>query len=104
MIDRLVKIFIPCSVNAGLRCLKLSSRLLNAYSRPLGFPHSWPVQGSEHYFAYSVENYLERALKACYVPLNNIPDDIVGLTRKGLPDYVRKHNLPYGIAHELDFS
>ena len=106
-----------------LDCLAMEVQLCNQIG------HSRPEEGSEHYFAYSVENFmgkglphgdlvgpgillmaefqdqdtyaLERALKACHVPLNKIPEDVVGLTLKGLPDYVRKHDLPYGIAHEL---
>jgi len=109
-----------------LDCLAMEVQLRNQIG------HSRPEQGSEHYFAYSVENYLgkslphgdlvgpgillmaefqdqdtyalERALKACHIPLDTIPEDVVGLTLKGLPDYVRKHDLPYGIVHELEIS
>lgn len=107
-----------------LDCLALEVRLCNQVG------HSRPEEGSEHYFAYSVENLLpgglphgdlvgpgillmaqyqeqdtadlERALEACHVPLENIPEDIVGATLVGLPDYVREHDLPYGIAHDLN--
>ncbi len=106
-----------------LDCLALEVQLCNQIG------HSRPEEGSEHYFAYSVENFLrkvlphgdlvgpgillmaefqdqdtddlEHALKACHVPLENIPEDVVGATLVGLPEYVRKHELPYGIAHEL---
>ncbi len=106
-----------------LDCLALEVQLCNQIG------HSRPKEGSEHYFAYSVENLmgkrvphgnlvgpgillmaefqdqdtaeLEAALRACNIPLENIPDDILGATVKGLPAYVRKHDLPYGIAHEL---
>jgi len=44
---------------------------------------------------------LEAALEACHIPLENIPEDVLGATLKGLPAYVRNHELPYGIAHEL---
>jgi len=44
---------------------------------------------------------LENALNACHVPLEHIPEDVVGAALRGLPSYVRKHDLPYGIAHEL---
>lgn len=44
---------------------------------------------------------LEKALKACNVPLNNIPQDMIERTLKILPDYSRRHNLPFGIAHTL---
>lgn len=104
-------------------CLALEVQLCNQIG------HSRPEEGSEHYFAYSVENLtgkglphanlvgpgillmaefqdqetqaLEEALKACHVPLENIPEDVIGATLKGLPRYVREHELPYGIAHEL---
>jgi glycerol-1-phosphate dehydrogenase [NAD(P)+] len=109
-----------------LDCLCLEVQLCNQIG------HSRPEEGSEHYFAYSVENLLvksfphgelvgpgillmaefqeqdigdlERALKACQVPLRNIPEDVVGATLVGLPEYVRKHGLPYGIAHELELG
>jgi glycerol-1-phosphate dehydrogenase [NAD(P)+] len=104
-------------------CLVMEVQLCNQVG------HSRPEEGSEHYFAYSVENLvgrgwlhgdlvgpgimimsklqgqdmapLEAALKACHIPLDRIPESAVQQTLKGLPDYVRKHNLPYGIAHEI---
>jgi glycerol-1-phosphate dehydrogenase [NAD(P)+] len=107
-----------------LDCLALEVQLCNQIG------HSRPEEGSEHYFAYSVENLtgkglphgdlvgpgillmaefqeqdtkvLEVALEACHIPLDNIPEDIIGATLNGLPDYVRVHDLPYGIAHELN--
>jgi glycerol-1-phosphate dehydrogenase [NAD(P)+] len=91
--------------------------------------HARPEEGSEHYFAYCVENLmghglphgdlvgpgimitarlqgqetgrLERALKACHIPLDNIPEAVIQQTLKELPAYVRKHGLAYGIVHEL---
>jgi glycerol-1-phosphate dehydrogenase [NAD(P)+] len=91
--------------------------------------HSRPEEGSEHYFAYAVENEmghglphgdlvgpailliaklqgqdtsrLEKALKACNVPLNNIPQDMMDRTLKILPEYSTRHNLSFGIAHTL---
>jgi glycerol-1-phosphate dehydrogenase [NAD(P)+] len=106
-----------------LDCLALEVQLCNQIG------HSRPEEGSEHYFAYSVENLvgkglphgdlvgpgiilmaayqeqdvdlLEAALQACHVSLDQIPADIIGATIQGLPAYVRKHDLPYGIAHEL---
>jgi glycerol-1-phosphate dehydrogenase [NAD(P)+] len=106
-----------------LDCLALEVQLCNQIG------HSRPEEGSEHYFAYSVENLmgkglphgdlvgpgillmaefqeqdtrsLEAALEACHIPLDNIPADLIGATLRGLPAYVRKHDLPYGIAHEL---
>lgn len=107
-----------------LDCLALEVQLCNQIG------HSRPEEGSEHYFAYSVENLmgaglphgeligpgillmaefqdqetrdLEQALKACQIPLKNIPEDVLGATLVGLPNYVREHDLPYGIAHELN--
>jgi glycerol dehydrogenase-like iron-containing ADH family enzyme len=86
-------------------------------------------RGSEHYFAYAVENVLgkglphgdlvgpgivlmaeaqglqvaqlRRALDACSVPLNRIPPAVVEQTLATLPAYVQQHALPFGIAHTL---
>jgi hypothetical protein len=44
---------------------------------------------------------LEKALKACNVPLNNIPQQMVDRTLKILAAYCERHNLAYGIAHTL---
>jgi glycerol-1-phosphate dehydrogenase [NAD(P)+] len=105
-----------------LDCLALEAQLCNLIG------HSRPQEGSEHYFAYAVENYLEKrppqahlvgpgimlmaerqeqeveelryALTACHIPLNQIPSDIITKTLKGLPEYVLKHNQPFGIAHQ----
>jgi glycerol-1-phosphate dehydrogenase [NAD(P)+] len=107
-----------------LDCLALEVQLCNQIG------HSRPEEGSEHYFAYSVENLigeglphaellgpgillmaefqgqdtkdLENALRSCHVHLGAIPEDVLGATLGGLPEYVRKHELPYGIAHELN--
>lgn len=113
--------------HAGLKtlydCLAMEVQLCNQVG------HSRPEEGSEHYFAYAVENEmghglphgdlvgpailliarlqgqdtsrLEKALNACHVPLNNIPQDMIDRTLKILPEYSRKHNLSYGIAHTL---
>jgi glycerol-1-phosphate dehydrogenase [NAD(P)+] len=106
-----------------LDCLAMEVQLCNQIG------HSRPEEGSEHYFAYAVENVmgkglphgdlvgpailliaekqgqgsaaLRQALEACRIPLDNIPQDVVDETLRQLPDYVRHHNLPYGIAHEL---
>ena len=43
---------------------------------------------------------LRYALTACHIPLNQIPSDIITKTLKGLPEYVLKHNQPFGIAHQ----
>ena len=104
-------------------CLAMEVQLCNQVG------HSRPEEGSEHYFAYAVENEmghglphgdlvgpailliaklqgqdtapLEKALKACNVPLNNIPQEMIDRTLKILPEYSRKHNLSFGIAHTL---
>jgi glycerol-1-phosphate dehydrogenase [NAD(P)+] len=104
-------------------CLAMEVQLCNQVG------HARPEEGSEHYFAYAVENEmghglphgdlvgpailliaklqrqdttrLEKALKACHVPLNNIPQDMVERTLKLLPAYCQKHNLAFGIAHTL---
>jgi hypothetical protein len=44
---------------------------------------------------------LEQALRACHVPLDAIPQEIVGRTLKRLPAYAARHRLPFGIAHVL---
>jgi glycerol-1-phosphate dehydrogenase [NAD(P)+] len=105
-------------------CLAMEVQLCNQIG------HARPEEGSEHYFAYSVENLvghglphgdlvgpgilimarfqgqdtgpLEAALKACHIPLDRIPEDIIRQTLKNLPGYVRQHNLAYGIAHEME--
>lgn len=104
-------------------CLAMEVQLCNQIG------HARPEEGSEHYFAYAVENQmghglphgdlvgpgiliaanlqgqqtsqLEKALKACYVPLGNIANDVIENTLKSLPAYVRQHNLAYGIVHDL---
>jgi len=106
-----------------LDCLALEVQLCNQTG------HARPEEGSEHYFAYSLENIagkglphgdmlgpgilaisrlqgqdsapLEQALRSCHIPLERIPEQAIQETLKGLPGYVRKHHLPYGIAHEL---
>lgn len=112
---------------AGLKqladCLALEVQLCNQ----LG--HSRPEEGSEHYFAYAVENImgkglphgdlvgpgimrmaaaqgldvapLRQALDACHIPLDRIPPAVVERTLAALPAYVRRHDLPFGIAHTL---
>lgn len=104
-------------------CLAMEVQLCNQIG------HSRPEEGSEHYFAYAVENEmghglphgdlvgpailliarlqgqdtsrLEKALKACHLPLNNIPQDMLDRTLKTLPAYCERHNLSFGIAHTL---
>jgi glycerol-1-phosphate dehydrogenase [NAD(P)+] len=104
-------------------CLCMEVQLCNQIG------HSRPEEGSEHYFAYAVENemghglphgdfvgpailliarlqeqstsHLEKALKGCNVPLNNIPQGMIDRTLKNLPTYCERHNLSFGIAHTL---
>ncbi|NWG34214.1 MAG: iron-containing alcohol dehydrogenase [Chloroflexi bacterium] len=104
-------------------CLAMEVQLCNQIG------HSRPEEGSEHYFAYAVENEmghglphgdlvgpailliaklqgqdtapLEKALKACNIPLDNIPQDMIDRTLKLLPAYCERHNLAFGIAHTL---
>lgn len=92
--------------------------------------HARPEEGSEHYFAYSVENLvghglphgdlvgpgiiamaaaqgqdidpLRSALTAAGVRLDRIPRKAAQATLAQLASYSREHNLPFGIAHELD--
>lgn len=106
-----------------LDCLALEVQLCNQIGHPR------PEEGSEHAFAYSVENVmghglphgdlvgpgivtmarlqdndawrLERSLRAAGVPLDSIPDAVVEQTLRGLPEYVRKHDFYYGIAWDL---
>ena len=104
-------------------CLAMEVQLCNQAG------HARPEEGSEHYFAYAVENemghglphgdlvgpaillmahlqgqdtvHLEKALKACNIPLHNIPPGMVDRTLKILPAYCERHNLAFGIAHTL---
>lgn len=104
-------------------CLAMEVQLCNQVG------HARPEEGSEHYFAYSVENFmghglphgdlvgpgimimsklqgqdtqlLETALKACHIPLDRIPLEIVDQTLRGLPAYCEKHGLAFGLAHTL---
>lgn len=112
---------------AGLKtlldCLCMEVQLCNQIG------HARPEEGSEHYFAYAVENemghglphgdlvgpailliahlqgqatrHLEKALQACNIPLHAIPQEVIDRTLKTLPDYCIRHNLAYGIAHTL---
>jgi glycerol-1-phosphate dehydrogenase [NAD(P)+] len=105
-------------------CLAMEVQLCNQIG------HARPEEGSEHYFAYCVENHaghglphgdlvgpgiliaarwqgqdtarIEAALKACHIPLDRIPPAVVEQTQRDLPSYGLRHGLPYGIAHELE--
>jgi glycerol-1-phosphate dehydrogenase [NAD(P)+] len=104
-------------------CLAMEVQLCNQVG------HARPEEGSEHYFAYCVENHVghglphgdlvgpgimilaklqgqdtaryESALNACNIPLDKIPSETVEKTLKELPSYCEKHNLAYGLAHAL---
>lgn len=114
----------PEGLKQLLDCLALQVQLCNLIG------HARPEEGSEHYFAYSVENEmgkglphgdlvgpgiiltaglqgqdigpLKTALDACNIPLTNIPQDAIERTVLGLADYSTRHGLAYGIAHTLD--
>lgn len=125
---------IDCAESAGkgeraglarlLECLAMEVQLCNFIG------HSRPEEGSEHYFAYAVENTmgkglphgdlvgpgillmaqlhgldvprLQQAMEYCGIPLNNIPEEVILETLRSLPEYCIQHNLPHGIAHDLD--
>lgn len=104
-------------------CLAMEVQLCNQVG------HARPEEGSEHYFAYAVENetghgmphgdlvgpailliarlqgqdtsQLEKALKACSIPLNNISQSAIEKTTKSLSAYCERHKLAFGIAHTL---
>lgn len=96
--------------------------------------HNRPQEGSEQYFAYAIEAKAARGtgipyadlvgpgiliaaalhkqnidpirdtLAAAGVRLGQLKRDDVVDTLRILPDYVRKHNLPYSILHDMDLS
>ncbi len=114
----------PQGLKQLLDCLALEVQLTNQIG------HSRPEEGSEHYFAYAIENEvghgrphadlvcpgillmgraqgqemsaLARAMEACSVTLGSIPERLVEKTLNQLPDFCRRHDLPFGIAHVLD--
>lgn len=96
--------------------------------------HNRPQEGSEQYFAYAIEpkaslgagvpysdlvgpgiliaaalhkqniKPIRDTLQAAGVRLGQLkPDDIVDTLRE-LPQYVRDHNLPYSIVHDMDIE
>jgi glycerol-1-phosphate dehydrogenase [NAD(P)+] len=105
-------------------CLAMEVQLCNQVG------HARPEEGSEHYFAYAVENEmghglphgdlvgpgimimskmqgqatgrLEAALKACNIPLDRIPQEVVNRTLAKLPAYCERHGLAFGLAHTLE--
>jgi glycerol-1-phosphate dehydrogenase [NAD(P)+] len=104
-------------------CLAMEVQLCNQVG------HARPEEGSEHYFAYAVENHMghglphgdlvgpgimimsrlqgqatgryEAALQACNIPLDRIPQEVVECTLAELPAYCQKHGLAFGLAHTL---
>ena len=114
----------------GLKCLYDCLAMEVQLCNQIG--HARPEEGSEHYFAYCAEQFTgqgwphgnlvgpgillmaerqgqdvrpyEDTLKACNIPLDRIPPDVVRLTITQLPDYCQKHALPFGIAHVLKES
>ncbi len=104
-------------------CLAMEVQLCNQVG------HARPEEGSEHYFAYAVENHMghglphgdlvgpgimimsglqgqatgrfESALKACNIPLDKIPQEVVNHTLAELPAYCERHGLAFGLAHTL---
>jgi glycerol-1-phosphate dehydrogenase [NAD(P)+] len=116
----------PAGLKQLLDCLCMEVQLCNQIG------HARPEEGSEHYFAYAVENLvgkglphgdlvgpgillmaerqgqdpvrLESALRTCHIPLDRIPPPRIAETLRILPAYVRTHHLPYGIAHEFGDS
>jgi glycerol-1-phosphate dehydrogenase [NAD(P)+] len=107
-----------------LDCLCMEVQLTNQIG------HARPEEGSEHYFAYCAEQFtgsgwphadllgpgillmaerqgqesapLRKAMEACAVPLGRLRSEIVHQTLEQLPAYCREHELPHGIAHELE--
>ena len=92
--------------------------------------HTRPKEGSEHLFAFAVEPFVESslshgdlvgpgivamaaaqgqdpgllhdALLSAGTRLDRIPRDAAARVLLGLPDFVRKYQLPFGIANVLD--
>jgi len=113
----------PAGLKQLLDCLAIEVQLTNQIG------HARPEEGSEHYFAYAVENLvghgwlhaelvcpgillmaraqgqdtraLRRAMEACSIQLSSIPERVIEQTLTELPDYCRAHELPFGIAHVL---
>jgi glycerol-1-phosphate dehydrogenase [NAD(P)+] len=107
-------------------CLALEVQLCNQIG------HARPEEGSEHYFAYCVENLvgpglphgdlvgpgiliiarlqgrasapLEKALADGNVPLTGLSAETIQRTLDLLPEYCRRHGLAFGIAHTMDGS
>jgi glycerol-1-phosphate dehydrogenase [NAD(P)+] len=113
----------PGGLKQLLDCIAMEVQLTNQIG------HARPEEGSEHYFAYAVENYvgygkphadllgpgilmmaavqgqdldqLRQAMDDCHIPLHNISAEVVNRTLHELPEYCHMQGLPYGIAHQL---
>ena len=113
----------PEGLKQLLDCLSLEVQMTNQIG------HARPEEGSEHYFAYAVENEvgpgkphadllgpgillmaraqgqdispLKKAMEVTHIPLKRIPYDVVVKTLHGLPEYCFRLHLPYSIAHAL---
>ncbi len=134
MAQAILRGVVDCAESAGageerglrqlLDCIALETQLLNQVG------HARPEEGSEHYFAYAIENWigagkphaelvcpgtlimaalqgqdirpLKKAMQACHIRLNSIDPQIIRNTLQQLPKYCEKNKLPYGIAHDLD--
>lgn len=96
--------------------------------------HNRPQEGSEQYFAYAIEPRISRGRGIPYadmvgpgilisaalhgqdvtpirqtiasagVRLGQLPPDAILETVRTLPAYVKRHNLPYSILHDLDLQ
>lgn len=114
----------PEGLRRTLDCLAMEVQLCNQVG------HARCEEGSEHYFAYAVENVLgkglphgdlvgpgiiqagrlqgidvaplEKALRQCHVPLDRIPEEVSRKVWLELPAYCVKHNLAHGVAHDMD--
>lgn len=136
MAKDILELALDCAASAGagdtgglkqlLDCLALEVQLTNQIG------HARPEEGSEHYFAYAVENLcghgrphgdllgpgillmmaaqgqdyyrVKKGLVSAGVPLGKIAAQDIHLTLLNLPGYCRKHKLPYSKAHELDIT
>ncbi len=116
----------PQGLKQLIDCLALEVQVCNLIG------HSRPEEGSEHYFAYSIENEMRKglphgdlvgpgiiniatlqgqdveplksALYDCHIPLDQIPIDLARKTLINLPIYCQTHKFPFGIAHTLNES
>lgn len=134
MAKDILELALDCAASAGVGdtsglkqlvdCLALEVQLTNQIG------HARPEEGSEHYFAYAVENIcghgkphgdllgpgillmlaaqgqdyhrVKKGLISAGVPLGKIEEQAIRQTLIDLPGYCRKHKLPYSKAHELD--